>query len=431
MRTALAATWTLLLGMALLMLGAGLQGTLVGLRASLEGFPTLLAGIMLAAYYLGYMVGSVMTPPLVNSVGHVRVFAALTSLASALILLQGVFVAPLPWTLVRILMGFCFAGIYVVAESWLNGRVDNEHRGLLLSLYMLVCYAGLGLGQLLLNVADPRSTIPFILVSILISIAMVPMALTSSSAPEISVPVRVRPRDLFRRSPLGVVGVAVAGAVSGCLFTLGALYADGQGFTTFEVSLFMAVAILAGCVTQLPIGRISDRMDRRKVVIATCLLAAAGAIGAWWLTDISRFGFFAMIAAYGGTSLTLYSLSSAHVNDHVPADEKLGASSTLILVNGAGAFIAPIVVAAVMQWIGNDAFLPLLAVMHVLLALYALIRMRRRADVPGEQKSPFVGTPLGTSSSGELLGHASDGVDAATVSSSLPSGSSGRRGPDR
>ncbi len=424
MRTALAATWTLLLGMALLMLGAGLQGTLVGLRASLEGFPTLLAGIMLAAYYLGYMVGSVMTPPLVNSVGHVRVFAALTSLASVLILLQGVFVAPLPWTLVRVLSGFCFAGIYVVAESWLNGRVDNEHRGLLLSLYMLVCYAGLGLGQLLLNVADPRSTLLFILVSILISIAMVPMALTSSSAPEISVPVRVNSRDLFRRSPLGVVGVAVAGAVSGCLFSLGALYADGAGFTTLEVSLFMAVAILAGCVTQLPIGRMSDRMDRRKVVIAVCLLAALGAVGAWWLADVSRVAFFAMVAAYGGMSLTLYSLSSAHVNDHVPADEKLGASSTLILVNGAGAFIAPILVAAIMQLIGNDAFLPLLAVMHVMLAVYALFRMVRRAPVPGEQKTPFVGTPPGTSSSGELLGHASEGVEVVPGSPAVGSVSS-------
>jgi MFS family permease len=423
MRTALAATWTLLLGMALLMLGAGLQGTLVGLRASLEGFPTLLAGIMLAAYYLGYMAGSVMTPGLVNSVGHVRVFAALTSLASVLILLQGVFVAPLPWTLVRILFGFCFAGIYVVAESWLNGRVDNEHRGLLLSLYMLVCYAGLGLGQLLLNVADPRSTILFILVSILISIAMVPMALTSSSAPAISMPVRVSPRDLFHRSPLGVVGVAVAGAVSGCLFSLGALYADGQGFTTLDVSLFMAVAILAGCVTQLPIGRLSDRMDRRKVVITVCLLAAFGAIGAWWLADASRLAFFAMVAAYGGMSLTLYSLSSAHVNDHVPADEKLGASSTLILVNGAGAFIAPILVAAIMQLSGNDTFLPLLAVMHVLLAVYALFRMGRRAPVPGERKTPFVGTPPGTSSSGELLGHASDGMEAAPGSPAVGSAS--------
>jgi MFS family permease len=193
----------------------------------------------------------------------------------------------------------------------------------------------------------------------------------------------------------------------------------------------MAVAILAGCVTQLPIGRISDRMDRRTVVIAVCMLAAISAIGAWWLADISRLVFFALFAAYGGTSLTLYSLSSAHVNDHVPDDEKLGASSTLILVNGAGAFIAPILVAAVMQMVGNDTFLPLLALMHVLLAIYALFRMRRRAAVPGEHKTPFVGTPPGTSSSGELLGHASDGVGAAPVSSPLPSGSAGRRVPDR
>jgi len=413
MRTALTATWTLLIGMALLMLGAGLQGTLVGLRASLEGFPTLLAGVVLAAYYFGYMGGSLMTPALVSSVGHIRVFAALTSLASVLILLQGVFVAPLPWTLLRIASGFCFAGIYVVAESWLNDRVDNQHRGLLLSLYMLVCYAGLGLGQLLLNLADPRSTVLFILVSVLISVAMVPMALTASAAPEFSVPVRVRLRELFRRSPLGVVGVALSGAVSGCLFSLGALYTGGKGFSTLEVSLFMAAAILAACVTQLPVGRISDRMDRRQVIAAACLLAALGAIGAWWLADISRTGFFLMVAVYGGMSLTLYSLSLAHVNDQVPAQERVGASSTLILLNGAGAFVAPIVVAAIMEVAGGDTFLPLLAAMHLLLAGYALYRMTRRAPMPEEQKTPFVGTPPGTSSSGELLGHGSEDADAA------------------
>jgi MFS family permease len=413
MRTALVATWTLLLGMALLMLGAGLQGTLVGLRATLEGFPTLLAGVVLAAYYFGYMGGSLITPALVSSVGHIRVFAALTSLASVLILLQGVFVAPLPWTLLRIASGFCFAGIYVVAESWLNDRVGNEHRGLLLSLYMLVCYAGLGLGQLLLNLADPRSTVLFILVSVLISVAMVPMALTASSAPEFSVPVRVRLRDLFRRSPLGVVGVALSGAVSGCLFSLGAIYTAGKGFSTFDVSLFMAAAILAACITQLPVGRISDRIDRRKVIAAACLLAALGAMGAWWIEDRSRVGFFAMVAVYGGMSLTLYSLSLAHVNDQVPADERIGTSSTLILLNGAGAFIAPIVAAAIMEVAGGDIFLPLLAAMHLLLAAYAVYRMTRRAPMLEEQKIPFVSTPPGTSSSGELLGHAPEDAGAS------------------
>jgi len=408
MRTALTATWTLLLGMALLMLGAGLQGTLVGLRASLEGFPTWLSGVVLAAYYFGYMGGSVIAPSLVASVGHVRVCAALTALASVLILLQGVFVAALPWTLLRVASGFCFAGIYVVAESWLNDRVSNEYRGLLLSLYMLICYAGLGLGQLLLNVADPRGTVLFILVSVLISVAMVPMALTAGSAPEFSVPSRVRLRDLFRRSPLGVAGVAVSGAVSGCLFALGAVYAGGKGFSTLDVSLFMAAAILAACVTQLPMGRLSDRVDRRMVVAAACVLAAFAAVGAWWLETTSRPAFFAAVAVYGGMSLTLYSLCLAHVNDQVPAREMVGASSTLILLNGAGAFVAPIVLAVAMGTAGNDIFMPVLAVLHMLLAGYAVYRMTRRAPMPEAVKSPFIGTPPGTTSSGELLGHTAE-----------------------
>jgi MFS family permease len=408
MRTAIAATWTLLLGMALLMLGAGLQGTLIGLRASMEGYSTFLAGVVLAAYYFGYLGGSVLAPRLVSTVGHIRVFSALTALASVLILLQGVFVSPLPWTLLRVASGFCFAGIYVVAESWLNDRVSNEFRGLLLSLYMLICYAGLGLGQLLLNVADPRGTLLFILVSVLISVAMVPMALTATSAPEFSVPVRVRLGDLFRRSPLGVAGVAMSGALSGCLFTLGAVYGGRQGFSTLEVSLFMAAAILAACLTQLPVGRLSDRMDRRRVIVIACLLAAAGGAAAWWLADLSRAAFLGAIALYGGMSLTLYSLSLAHVNDQTPSSEMVGASSTLILLNGGGAFVGPLVVAAVMDVLGNDAFLPVLAGLHLVLAGYALIRMGRRAPLAEAEKTPFVGTPPGTSSSGELMGHSGD-----------------------
>jgi len=409
MRTALHATWTLLAGMALLMLGAGLQGTLVGLRASIEGFPTFIAGLVLAAYYFGYVGGSVLTPGLVSSVGHIRVFSALSAIASVVILLQGVFVEPWAWTLLRIASGFCFAGIYVVAESWLNDRVDNQHRGLLLSLYMLICYAGLGLGQLLLNLADPRSTALFILVSVLISIALVPMALTAGAAPEFSVPQRVSIRDLYRASPLGVVGVAMSGAISGCLFALGALYTAQRGMSTRDVSLFMAAAILAACLSQLPVGRLSDRMDRRRVVLGACLLAAAAALAAWWVADRSTTAFLALIALYGSMSLTLYSLNLAHVNDQVPAGQMVGASGTLILLNGGGAFVGPLLVAALMQAFGNEVFLPTLAAFHLLLAAYAAYRMARRAPLPEAQKTPYVGVPPGTSSSGELVGHAGDG----------------------
>ncbi len=415
MRTALTATWTLLAGMALLMLGAGLQGTLVGLRASIEGFSTAVAGLVMASYYLGYVGGSILTPKLVSSVGHIRVFAALTSLASVVILLQGVFVEPVVWTLLRIASGFCFAGIYVVAESWLNDRVGNEHRGLLLALYMVICYAGLGLGQLLLNVADPGGTILFILVSVLISVALVPMALTAAHAPEFSVPQRVRVRDLMHRSPLGVVGVTVSGMVSGCLFALGAIYTAQRGFSTRDVSIFMAVAILAACITQLPMGRLSDRMDRRQVVVGACLLAAIAALGAWWAADWSSLLFFALIALYGSMSLTLYSVTVAHVNDQVPAGQMIGASGTLILLNGSGACLGPLLVAGLMQALGNEVFLPALAGLHLALAIYALYRIGRRAPLPGDQKTPFVGTPPATSSSGELIGHAGDVAPAARL----------------
>jgi len=408
MRSALTATWPLLLGMALLMLGAGLQGTLVGLRASLEEFPTIVAGFVMAAYYLGYVGGSVAAPRLVNSVGHVRVFSALTAIASVTILAQGVIVDPLIWALLRVGSGFCFAGIYVVAESWLNDRATNANRGQLLALYMLICYVGLGGGQLLLNVADPLGAVLFILVSVLISLALVPMALTAGPTPDFRVPVRVGLRGLYRASPLGVVGVAASGAVAGSLFALGAIYGAAQGMTTRDVSFFMAVAILAAALTQLPIGRFSDRVDRRKVIALVCLLGAGGAVSAILLSDVSARGFLVSVAAFGGLSLTLYSLSIAHANDYLTPEEMVGASSTLILVNGVGAFVGPLLVSALMQTLGNQAFFAALAGMQLVLAAFALYRMTRRGPVPPDRKTAYVGVPPGTSSSGEMIGHVSD-----------------------
>jgi len=410
MRSTLVATWTLLFGMALLMLGAGLQGTLVGLRASLEGFPTFVAGFVMAAYYLGYVGGSVVAPRLVSSVGHVRVFSALTSIASVVILMQSVLVEPVMWTVLRVASGFCFAGIYVVAESWLNDRATNTNRGQLLALYMLICYAGLGGGQLLLNVADPRGTVLFILVSMLISIALVPMALTAGPAPDFHVPGRFGLRELYRTSPLGFVGVATAGAVSGSLFALGAIYGADQGMTTKDVSLFMAVAILAATATQLPVGRFSDRVDRRKVLALLCILGAVAAVAAMLLADRSPGAFLVAVAAFGGLSLTLYSLSLAHANDYLAPEQMIAASSTLILVNGAGAFVGPLIVSALMQAVGAPGFFAALAAMQFGLAFFAAYRMTRRPAVPAAQKTPYVGTPPGTSSSGEMIGHATEEI---------------------
>src|SRR6202047_200993 len=218
--SAITSTWPLLLGMGVLMLGAGLQGTLLGLRATLEGFPALLTGAIMSCYYVGYVLGTVIALPLVRQIGHIRVFAALAAVASMSILVQGSFVNPLVWGAMRLVSGICFAGIYVVAESWLNDRASRANRGRLFAVYMLVLYLGLGAAQFLLIVSNPLTPGPFMLVSVLISLAMVPIVVSAQQLPERSVPRKVSLPDLYRNSPLGVVGVIVSGLISALIFSM-------------------------------------------------------------------------------------------------------------------------------------------------------------------------------------------------------------------
>ncbi|HZO23796.1 MAG TPA: MFS transporter, partial [Steroidobacteraceae bacterium] len=251
----IATTWPLLLGMGVLMLGAGLQGTLLGVRATLEGFPTPVIGIIMSCYYVGYLAGTRAAPRLVRKIGHIRVFAAFAAVASAAILVQGVLVHPVPWALMRLLSGVCFAGIYVVAESWLNDRASQDNRGRLLAIYMAVLYVGLGAAQFLLIAASPRKASSFMLVSVLISLAMVPMVAWAQQTPGRALPRKVRYRDLYRNSPLGVVAISVSGMISSTLFAMGPVYAHLRGFDNSGVATFMAVSILAAVLTQYPVGR--------------------------------------------------------------------------------------------------------------------------------------------------------------------------------
>src|SRR5260370_4327742 len=260
-----------------LMLGAGLHSTLLGLRATLEGFPPLLTGTIMSCYYAGYVLGTRIAQPLVRQIGHIRVFAALAAVASMAILVQGSFVNPVAWGVMRLLSGLCFAGIYVVAESWLNDRASRANRGRLLAVYMLVLYLGLGAAQFLLIVSNPVTPGPFMLVSVLVSLAMVPIMVSAQQLPQHSVPQRVSLPQLYRNSPLGVVGVTVSGLISATIFSMGPVYARLSGLATTRVATFMAVRILPAAVTQYPLRPLSDRMDRRTVIAALCTLAAPGA----------------------------------------------------------------------------------------------------------------------------------------------------------
>lgn len=397
------ATWPLLLGMGLLMLGAGLQGTLIGLRATIDAFGVVATGAVMSCYYVGYIGGSICAPQLVQRVGHIRVFAALTSMASVIILVQSMFVTPPLWALLRMASGFCFAGIYVVAESWLNDRATNSNRGGVLALYMLVLYVGLGSGQFLLNLGDPATATLFILVAVLISLAVVPMTLTVQRAPEFEIPHKIGLGELYRASPMGVVGITASGLVTSALFSMGAVYAQLIGLTAREIATFMGVSIFAAVLTQLPIGRLSDRVDRRSVLSVVCLLAAAFAAAAAMFGESSRVLLYLLAASFGGIALTLYSLSLSHVNDHLRPEQMVSASAVVILMNGLGAVAGPLLVAALMDVFGPAAYFGTLAALVGCLALYAIWRKGRRAPVAPEHKVKFV-TSQPQAASGQMVG---------------------------
>jgi MFS family permease len=388
-QTAIAATWQLLLGMGILMLGAGLQSTEISLRATLEGFPVPLTGVVMSCYYVGYMLGTALAPRLVRRVGHIRVFAAMAALASVSILAQGLLIAALPWALLRGLSGLAFAAIYVVAESWLNDRSSRETRGSLLAVYMAVLYVGLGSSQFLLIPADPRTTAPFMLVAILISLAIVPIVIAAQHAPEIALPQKVRYRDLYRDSPLGVVAVTIAGMVTSNVYSMGPVYARLSGLDTSGVATFMGVSVLAAVLMQLPVGRLSDRIDRRTVIAGICILATLSAAVPVAFRGLPHGLVLVIAALFSGLAFTLYSLGVSHVNDHLEPAQMVAASGALLRLNGIGAALSPILVGGLIARFGPPAYFGSLAGLTGLLSVYDLWRKMRRRPPPPERKQPF------------------------------------------
>ena len=388
---AISITWPLLLGMGVLMLGAGLQSTLLGLRATLEGFPTLVTGVIMSCYYVGYVSGTVIAPPLLRQIGHIRVFAALAAIAAVAILVQGCFVNPWAWGAMRLISGVCFAGIYVVAESWLNDRASRANRGRLLAVYMVVLYVGLGAAQYLLLLSNPNTPTPFMLVSVLISLAMVPIVVSAQQMPERAVPGKVRLRDLYRDTPLGVVAIMVSGLVSSIIFSMGPVYARLSGLQTHNIATFMALSILSAVITQYPIGRLSDRMDRRTVIAGICTFAMLVAVAIVAFPALPHAAFLALSALFSGFALTLYSLSVSHVNDKLEPAQMVAASSALLLLNGSAAAIGPVLAGSLMSAFGPPAYFATLAALTGTLAVFDLWRKTRRRPVPPSQKGPFIG----------------------------------------
>jgi MFS family permease len=393
MVAAILSCWALFLGLGLLMLGNGLQGSLLGLRASLEGFPTATTGLVMAGYYGGFVLGSLLVPRLVSNVGHVRVFAALASLASVSVLLHPVFVLPVPWFALRVLTGFAFAGLYLVTESWLNDVATNETRGQLLSVYMVVMMSCMALGQLLLNAANPASYELFVLISVLVSLALVPMLLSAGRAPEFSTPEPISLRRLYAASPLGAVGSVYTGITMGSFFSMGAVFGTQIGLSVAEVSYLMTAWGIGAIALQWPLGRLSDKMDRRKVIVAGTALSAVLALAALGVRERPVHQLVAVVAVYGGVSIPLYSLFIAHTNDHLLPRQRVSASAALVLLHGLGATAGPMACAAIMGAYGPPGFLVFLAAGHVGATGFGLWRMTRREAVPLERQEHYGAMP--------------------------------------
>ena len=389
MLAAISSAWALLLGIALIMLGNGLQSTLLGVRATLEGFGTATTGLVMTAYFVGFVSGSMIVPRLLANVGHVRVFAALASLASGAALVHTVFVTPLSWGLIRVATGFCFAGLYVVAESWINEAATNKTRGQLLSVYMIMVLGGTGSGQLLMNLSDPRSFELFVLVSVLISFALIPITLSVGRAPPFEAPEPISVRALFRASPLGVTGAFLIGIAHSALYAMGPVFATEIGLDVERIALFIAVALFGGLALQWPIGWLSDRFDRRRVIVAIAWIAATASIVAGVGGIDSYTVLIAATALLGGMSMPLYSLCGAHTNDHLTPRQIVAASATLVLVSGIGLTMGPLLAALLMQVAGPQGIFWLLTLMHACIGAFGLFRMMRREPVPLDEQRTY------------------------------------------
>lgn len=369
------ATWALFAGLAFLLVGAGLLATLVAVRAELEGFSTGVIGLIGAAYYGGFLVGSKLTLVALSKVGHIRVFAALASILSASVLVLSLAPSPTVWIAMRFVTGLCLAGQYVVAESWLNQLVTNEARGRLLAVYMVVSNAAWGLGPLLLARIDPAAAAGFVVVAICTSLAVAPVALSEEAeAPPITETSRLPLRELATMVPTGTGSAIIVGAAHGAFGSLVALYAARGGLDTAQIGRLSAAWVVGGVLFQWPISSASDDLDRRAVGAMTAL----GAVGASVvLLAVGPEGWtgLAAVALIGGFSVPLYSIAAAYTNDWVPPEHATAANSQVVLLYGAGALAGPMIASTAMSLVGNDGFVWTNGLLHLALAVFFVYRM--------------------------------------------------------
>lgn len=387
----LSSAWALLLGLGLLTVGNGLQTTILGLRGELEGFSTLEMSIIVLAYFVGFLGGSRTTPELIRRVGHVRGFAALASGISAVMIVYPVFADPIVWTVGRVIVGFCFSGVYVTAESWLNNAADNANRGKALSLYMAVMMIGMIASQGLVIVASPVGYLGFVIASILVSISFTPILLSISPTPPFDRTKPMKLKELWKVSPLGCVGMFLIGGVIAAQYGMAAVYGAQAKLTVPQISLFVAMFYVGALLMQFPLGWLSDRIDRRMLIMSISVLGAVASFAGYWVGG-NYWILLAVAFMTGGTANPLYSLVIAYTNDYLDHEDMAAASGGMIFLNGLGASMGPLVVGWLMGpgVMGPGGYFFFIALLLILFAIYAAYRATQRAAVPLEETGAVV-----------------------------------------
>ncbi len=395
-------SWALFLGMSFIMLAYGFQGSLLGVRAVQENFSLTATGFMMSGYFVGYFIGAKFITNIIGRVGHIRSFAAFASAASVAILAHSLFVNPLTWFFLRVVTGISMASIYTIAESWLNDRSSNKNRGSILSIYMIILYGSMGIGMFFLNFSAPENFEPFILVSLLMSIALIPILMTKRKAPTFKKIQVMSLKELYETSPLGMVSALIYGAVQSALFLLLAVYAASMNFTILEISIVTFLLAVSGAISQWPIGKLSDILDRRKVIIYSTFGAAFFAICAifaskqMYLPDglaTSKTWFYICVIFFSFLSLPMFAIILAYTNDYIPKEKFVVAGAGLQIAFGLGAMSGPLMCSIFMDIVGINGFWIFLAIFHSFIGIFGIYRMRVRSAVQENPDSQFTAMP--------------------------------------
>lgn len=378
----------LLLAAILLELGNGLLGVLIPIQGEIAGFSIITIGGFGTLYYLGFVVGCMFLPRLIRRFGHIRSFSAFAAVAASAALVHALAIAPLTWLILRAAVGLCFAGLLIVIESWLNTQATPQTRGQVFGLYMAATWFGIVGGQLLFAIPYPDAFQLFAFVSIAVSLSLVPIALTTGAVPAIPQVSTINLVGLYRTAPVGLVGCLAIGLANGAFWTFAPLFAQSRSDTSLGVSLFMSAAVVGGALSQWPIGRFSDHVDRRWVIAGVCLASAAVALPI--MIEKDNFGMVLGLAAlFGAFALSLYPICIAHVNDRADPLASVDVSSRLLMVFGFGAIVGPFLAGFVIAAAGVTGLFVFTAAIHVALALYAFSRIGLAKPVPEPERAMF------------------------------------------